>query len=133
MSSDLREAGSRCGFTDVDREIKHQIVFACTLKKLRRKALTDDPSLTDLIKYARSMEKSITQAKIIEDKSRTASVNNIGKPGRYSQRYESKRNSRQPYDMDNQRPEQSKEKLSLLFLRRQLPAYRWEDDLPSIR
>ena len=60
------------------------------------------PSLTDLIKYARAMEKSITQAKIIEDKSRTASVNKIGQPGRYRQRYESKRKARQPYDMDNQ-------------------------------
>ena len=38
----LKEAGSRCGFTNVSTEIKHQIVFSCSSKKLRRKALSEN-------------------------------------------------------------------------------------------
>ena len=54
----LKEAASRCGFTDVQKEIKHQIVFSCSSKKIRRKALSDDPSLADLLKFARATEKN---------------------------------------------------------------------------
>ena len=67
----LREAGSRCGFTDPDKEIKHQVVFSCASKKIRRKALSDDPTLDNLIKFARSLEKTTTQAKIMENQRTT--------------------------------------------------------------
>ena len=85
----LREAGSRCGFTDPDKEIKHQVVFSCASKTIRRKALSEDPTLDDLIKFARSLEKTNTQAKIMENH-RTPPpphVHKISKPGKYSKRY----------------------------------------------
>ena len=81
----LKDAAVRCGFADIDKEIKHQIVFGCAAKKVRRKALSDDPSLADLIKYARSLEKTAAQAEIIEGK-KEDTVHRIAKPGRYSNR-----------------------------------------------
>ena len=84
----LREAAGRCGFTDSKKEIKHQIVFSCTSKKVRRKALSEDPSLDDLVKYARSLEKTSTQANIIEKTDYT--VHKIMRPGKYSHRYPEK-------------------------------------------
>ena len=58
-----------------------------------RKALTDDLSLDDLIKYARSMERTYAQAKIIENKHSDSTINKIGKPGRYSQKCQNTRSN----------------------------------------
>ena len=80
----LKDAAARCGFHDVSKEIKHQIVFSCSSKKVRRKALSDDPTLDDLMKYARATEKTIIQAEIIEGQEK--SVNRLSKPGKYSKR-----------------------------------------------
>ena len=49
--SRLKEAGLWCEFHDLDREIKDQIVVHCKSDTLRRKALGDDPTLPDLVKY----------------------------------------------------------------------------------
>ena len=59
----LREAASRCDFHDKEREIKDQIVQKCFSDRLRRKALREDPSLTDLLSAARAMETADAQAK----------------------------------------------------------------------
>ena len=81
----LKEAAARCGFADRDLEIKHQIVYSCQSKKVRRKALQEDPTLGNLMKYARSLEKSSKQANIIENKD--VEVNKVGRrPGKYSSR-----------------------------------------------
>ena len=81
----LREAGSRCGFADKDKEIKHQIVFGCLSSKVRRKALNDNPDLTALVKYARLLESTATQASAIEDGNKK-NIHKIAKPGKYSKR-----------------------------------------------
>ena len=41
----LRQLAKHCGFTDVDKEIRTQIVFSCTSHKLRLRALREDLSL----------------------------------------------------------------------------------------
>ena len=71
-----KEAVSRCGFTEVHKEIKHQIVFGCCSRKVRRKARSGDPSLEDLVKFARAIEKLTVQAKLIENKE--GSINRVG-------------------------------------------------------
>ena len=82
----LREAASRCSFTDAEKEIKHQVVFSCQSKKVRRKALTDNPTLTQLLTYARSLEKSKVQAETIEKKQSSEMHKVSTKPGKYSSR-----------------------------------------------
>ena len=82
----LKESSSRCGFADVDLEIKHQIVFSCRSNRLRRKALEEDSDLAALVKYARSLEITKAQAQAIEEGNKI-DVNKIGKPGKYSKRF----------------------------------------------
>ena len=65
----LREAANRCDFHDKEREIKDQIVQKCFSDRLRRKALREDPSLTDLLSAARAMETADAQAKAMESPS----------------------------------------------------------------
>ena len=102
----LREAGSRCGFTDIDKEIKHQIVFSCSSKKVRRKALCDDPSLENLVKYSRSLESTKTQADIIEKND--FKVNKIARPGKYSNRYQEKQKQKRGSKQEPDKRENSK-------------------------
>ena len=92
----LREAASRCSFTDATKEIKHQVVFSCQSKKVRRKALTDNPSLTDLLIYARSLEKSQVQAETIEKKQSNGVHKISGRPGKYSSRKRQEESLRKP-------------------------------------
>ena len=65
----LREAANRCDFHDKEREIKYQIVQKCCSDRLRRKALREDPSLTDLLSATRAMETVDAQAKAMESPS----------------------------------------------------------------
>ena len=89
----LKLVAARCEFHDVDREIRDQIVFNCKSDILRRKALRDDSSLPDLLKLARSMELSESQARTIET-SRVCpearpeiEINKLAKkPGKYSKK-----------------------------------------------
>ena len=60
----LRKSACRCGFTDATLEIKLQVVFGCLSKKVRRKALSDEISLDDLLKFARSEEMCRKQASV---------------------------------------------------------------------
>ena len=83
--SRLKEAGLRCEFHDLNRELKDQLVFHCKSDALRRKALRDDPSLEYLLKYARAIESSESQAKIIETE-RESDVYVVKQPGKYSSR-----------------------------------------------
>ena len=62
----LREAANRCDFHDEDREIKDQIVQKCLSERLRRKALREDPSLSNLLSAARAMETADAQARAME-------------------------------------------------------------------
>ena len=66
-STPLRQLASTCQFTDIDNEIRTQIIQRCLSTKLREAALRDDAiTLTKLlahgraIKQASDMEKSLT-------------------------------------------------------------------------
>ena len=87
--SRLKEGGLRCEFHDLDREIKDQIVVHCKSDTLRRKALRDDPTLPDLVKYARSMETAETQAMAMElNNNNTSEIDKVSKTaGKYSSKY----------------------------------------------
>ena len=62
----LRVAADRCDFREKEREIKDQVVFRCKSDRLRRKALREDLTLTQLLEAARAMEMSEKQAKAME-------------------------------------------------------------------
>ncbi|XP_014678719.1 PREDICTED: uncharacterized protein LOC106818534 [Priapulus caudatus] len=62
----LRQLAKSCGFADDKIEIANQIIFSCKSQSLRRRALRDNLNLDDLIKLARSLEISETQAKTVE-------------------------------------------------------------------
>ena len=100
----LKKATARCGFTDVDLEIKLQLTFGCVSKRVRRKALGEDISLDELIKYARAIESSGKQADIIEEKKSRETVNRLNRPGRYSKLHQTK-------DKENDRKSNDKHKL----------------------
>ena len=94
----LKEAGLRCEFHDLDRELKHQIVFNCKSDAVRRKALRDDPELEVLLKYARSVEISESQTKVMDGDS-SSDVSKIRRfPGRYSSKYQKKRRTHDNMD-----------------------------------
>ncbi|CAN7982457.1 unnamed protein product, partial [Ixodes pacificus] len=63
----LRDIARRCGFCDIDGEIKSQIIQTCTSSSLRRKALSK-PTMTpaQLLNYAHPSELADLHAKGIE-------------------------------------------------------------------
>ena len=85
----LRQLSSTCEFTDVDREIKSQIIRNCSSSRLRCKAISDpEMTLARLIDVARVMKLSEIQAKCIERVSNTShslSVNKVTQYGRPKQ------------------------------------------------
>ena len=54
----LKEKSSLCGFHDEDNEIKTQIIHKTADSRLRRKALREQLSLKDIIKYEKTLEQS---------------------------------------------------------------------------
>ena len=65
--SRLRQLATTCEFTDVDKEVKSQIIQSCTSQRLRRKALRDSTmTLEALLAEARALEVSEQQATDIE-------------------------------------------------------------------
>lgn len=71
----LRKLCENCEFADNDKEIKSQIIQGCSSTRLRRKALREELSLDDLIKAARALELSESQASQIENS--TAETNAV--------------------------------------------------------
>ena len=65
----LKSAAMRCDFADIDRELRDQIVMNCLSHSLRKRALRDDLDLENLLKYARSYERSDRQAALMENPS----------------------------------------------------------------
>ena len=63
----LRKLAKTCEFTDVEREIKTQIIQGCLSQRLRRRALRETISLTQLLDYGRWLETSETQARGTEE------------------------------------------------------------------
>ena len=59
----LKHLVQTCEFTNVDREIKSQIIQHCISTMLRRNALSDtNLSLSDLLHFGKSMELTDSQA-----------------------------------------------------------------------
>ena len=65
----------KCEFSDIDRELKTQIIEGCHSKHLRRKALEKDRSLNDLLELAGSLSLSESRAHDVEGETTPSSVN----------------------------------------------------------
>ena len=77
----LRELAQNCEFADIDKEIKIQLVEKCTSTRVRRKALREQISLEDLLKYGRTMETSDRQIAQLESLHQSGiQVNNLDAP-----------------------------------------------------
>ena len=73
----LRQKAVYCSFTDVNENIKDQIIEKCKSTRLRRKLLEkDDLSLENVSQIARSLEQSEAQAVVLE-----GPVENVNKVG----------------------------------------------------
>ena len=73
----LRNLAKTCEFTDVDREIKAQIVQHCSSTKVRRKGLTNNVSLQVLLEYGRTLELTETRVADLEEKPATQEINKL--------------------------------------------------------
>ena len=62
----LRQLAQTCEIADIDKEVKTQMIIGCLSQRLRRQALRDDPSITDLLTNARAQERSEAQATAVE-------------------------------------------------------------------
>ena len=62
----LRKLASTCEFTNLDRELKRQILQGRTSNRLRRRGLRDDLSLQDLLQQARTLELADARASEME-------------------------------------------------------------------
>ena len=69
-----------CEYTDVDREIKTRIIQSCRSTRLRRRALREDMTLTELLAIGRALETSEAQAANIEKSAETSDINRIQGP-----------------------------------------------------
>ena len=75
----LRKLARNCEFTDVDRELKTQIIQGCLSQRLRRLALRETMTLAQLLDYARSIETSETQARGTESKLQSETLQYVNK------------------------------------------------------
>ena len=76
--SRLRKLSATCEFTNVDFEIKTQIIQACTSQRLRRRALREpDIWLADLLLYGRTLERSEQEAQSMERSSELPSADDV--------------------------------------------------------
>ncbi|XP_070579289.1 uncharacterized protein [Ptychodera flava] len=73
----LQQLAATCEFHDKEQEVKSQIIRGCLSARVRRRALREELSLTQLLDLARSFEVSESQAQGMEKPSETASVNAI--------------------------------------------------------
>ena len=108
----LRKLSENCSFTDKDKEIKSQIIQCCSSTRLRRKALREELSLEDLIKAARALEISETQASQIENSS--AETNAVGRrsnrPWKQQQQQQQQQHQRPRRRQQFSQPERRKNK-----------------------
>ena len=63
----LCQLAQTCEFTDSSAEIKIQLMENCCSSRLRRKALREEITLDELLKYGRSLERSDHQLKAVEE------------------------------------------------------------------
>ncbi|XP_038063161.1 uncharacterized protein LOC119733867 [Patiria miniata] len=94
----LRQQAVKCDFSDIDRELKTQIIEGCTSKHLRRKSLEKDRNLTELLELARSLSLSESRAHDVEADGSQTAVNKVAKP---------KRNFKKPTRHDTKPPKRT--------------------------
>ena len=73
----------KCEFSNVDIEVKRQIIQGTSSLRLRRKAIEQSLSLEDLLKSARAMETANEQTSEME-KQQLHAVGNHNSPSRYT-------------------------------------------------
>lgn len=73
----LLKLSTDCGFTDRDREIKSQIIQGTVSTKLRRYAMTENPTLPNLLAQAKVYE--ITEAQVNQMEGNRETVNKMTK------------------------------------------------------
>ena len=82
----LRKIAVNCEFTDVDRELRIQVLDGCYSKILRKRALEKTRTLEEVLDLARALELSNARAATINNRGQTSSqdnsVNKIGGQGR---------------------------------------------------
>lgn len=66
--SKLRKIALTCDFSDINREIKTQIIQNCVSQRLRRKALREDMTLSTLLAAGRALEMAEQHADDMEQK-----------------------------------------------------------------
>lgn len=57
-----------CSFTDLNKEVKTQVIQNCSSQQLRRKALREDMSLEELLSSGRSLEIADRHAEAMSEK-----------------------------------------------------------------
>jgi hypothetical protein len=91
----LRQLSQNFSITDVDKEIKNQIIVGCSSQKLRRKAPREDPTLKNLLDAGRAEETSQIQAQFVEKQESSQNINAI-KTGALEKHNTSPRDMRKP-------------------------------------
>ena len=79
----LQLLARKCEFSNVDIEVKRQIIQGTSSLRLRRKAIEQSVSLEDLLKSARAMETANEQTSEME-KQQLHAVGNHNSPSRYT-------------------------------------------------
>ena len=98
----LRTLAKTCEFTDIDKEIKEQIILSCKSNALRRKALREDLNLTNLLKTGRALELSEVQAKEVEsDKGTVNAIKLQDKKGKGPRRNRQQNRRRQEQNQES--------------------------------
>ena len=64
--AELKHLAATCGFHNIDAEIKSQLIAGCKSQKVREKGLANPKlTLTELLAYARTLQLTATQAKMM--------------------------------------------------------------------
>ena len=70
----LKTMAVNCNFTDIDREVKSQLVQKCSSSKLRDEALLNSYSLSKLLIKGRTQDAAFRQRKLMEGVSATGAL-----------------------------------------------------------
>ena len=111
-----RQRAIICEFSNMENEIKIQLLEGCLSSRVRRKAIQDDLSLADILSYARSLEITDKAVKTLEEDcgnlaSHSSAVNAIHNQQEKSGQYQQQTNRHQPttqYPTGNRYSYQSK-------------------------
>ena len=105
FSTRLRKMAANCEFHNDEKEIKATIIQNCRSKRLRRYALREDLSLTDLITKARSLEISEVHATGMEEKMSTDTTPSDEVINQVKKQHKGKQSSRAPTHQRSKPPQ----------------------------